>query len=256
MRILVIIFFLLILGIPFAVSAAIDDLEIQKQKKVNILENSPDTLTPMQREKLRDEIQGIEVEQKKQEIQKEDNTQKNNNIQKPPLNVVADEPSPWWKDWEAWGVILAILGMIAGTVGYIISRKKGRVTTTYFKQIDSVYSTFKMKSYRLEAELYRLRDMVTEDFKEGKLDQSSFTLLEERIEKYLSEIREQILDEQFGGLPGNLKSKLSEMLNNGEITKTEYKKFHSLITDSTLNAKDKDALNKLVKEWSTKDTEQ
>lgn len=175
------------------------------------------------------------------------------NIQKI-LNRDAQNGSPWYKDWEAWGVILAILGACAAIIGYFAQRKKSTVTTGYFKDIDNAYTTFKMKGYRCEAELYRLRDIITEDFKQGNMDENAFQLLDNRIEKYLSEIRENIINEKFGGMPAHLKDSLKNMLESGEITNEEYKKFHGLVDQSTLSAKEKVDLDKIVRDWSEKDT--
>jgi len=43
-----------------------------------------------------------------------------------------------------------------------------------------------------ETELYDLKEVVTLELKKGNIDESSFQLLENRIEKYLDEIKEKI----------------------------------------------------------------
>jgi len=174
------------------------------------------------------------------------------NIRKLPF-FNSDNETPWYKNWEAWGVILAVLGAIAASIGYFVSKRKSKLTTHYFKEIDDVYSSYKLKGYRCEAELYRVRDMISEDFKGGKMDEGSFQLLDGRVEKYLSEVREGIINQRFGGMPENLKAELTNMLGSGEITEAEYKKFHELIGKSTLSSEDKSSLNTLVKNWKEED---
>ena len=65
-----------------------------------------------------------------------------------------------------------------------------------------------MNSRRCEAELYRLKDVTFEMLKSGKIDESSYDVIKERIDEYLNEVREQIVDERLGGFPRKLKDSL------------------------------------------------
>ena len=49
-----------------------------------------------------------------------------------------------------------------------------------------------MNAIQCEAELYKLKDEVLDEFKEGMLDEDNHNILEQRIEKYMKEVREQI----------------------------------------------------------------
>lgn len=104
--------------------------------------------------------------------------------------------------WEAAGVILAIIG---AAVGWVVARKRRKSVSKYLTEIDDVFNQYKMKSKRCEAELYRLRDMISEELKKGNIDENAYTILDKRLDEYLREVRESELNEKFGGMPEKLK---------------------------------------------------
>ncbi|MBN1494478.1 hypothetical protein JW911_01925 [Candidatus Peregrinibacteria bacterium] len=147
-------------------------------------------------------------------------------------------------------IIIALIALILGITGYsLATKRKQRSISKYMTQIDNTYSEFKMKSKRCEAELYRLRDIVDEELKSGKLDEGAYQLLMNRIEGYMVEIQKQIVNEKFGGLPENLKSELFNMMENGEISEKEYEKFQTLINKSELSGNEQSTLLKTVKDF-------
>lgn len=89
-------------------------------------------------------------------------------------------------------LLVSMIGVILAISGFSLSnKKKQKFLKKYFHEIDDVYSAFKMKGERCEAELYRLQDLIEHELKEGRIDENTFQLLEKRIEKYLKEIKEQ-----------------------------------------------------------------
>jgi len=158
-------------------------------------------------------------------------------------------------DWGLfWTVVGATAGVAALLAGWYYTRKKRKSISRFMTEIDDTYSSFKMKSRRCEAELYRLKDMVSDELKKGKIDENIYMVLEKRIEDYLKEIREQILNEKFGGLPSNMKSELKKMLKDEEISAEEYKKFEALLKKTEGMEKDeKEELGKMVKKWRDED---
>ena len=66
-------------------------------------------------------------------------------------------------------------------------RKRGRVKTL-LDDIDNVFFSHKKNARRCEAELYRLKDIVLEDYKNGKINEQSYDVLNERIDDYLSKL--------------------------------------------------------------------
>lgn len=97
--------------------------------------------------------------------------------------------SEYWVEFLA--LIISIIGLILGITGFTISNaKKKKSVSKMINEIDNTFHTFKIKSKRCEAELYRLHDIVDEELKNGKIDESAYQLLVNRIEKYIKEIKE------------------------------------------------------------------
>ena len=63
-------------------------------------------------------------------------------------------------------------------------------------EVDNVYSRFKMNTRRCETELYKLRDQVLGEFKEGMIDEENYNVLDKRINEYMKEIKEEIVREE------------------------------------------------------------
>ena len=72
-------------------------------------------------------------------------------------------------------------------------KRKGRILVKRFmNEVDNIYSRFKMNSIRCESELLRLKNDVLNEFKEGIIDEQNFKILDERIDHYLTEVREEV----------------------------------------------------------------
>ena len=90
-----------------------------------------------------------------------------------------------------------------------------------------------MKPKQCEAELHQLREEIANSFKKGKIDTISFGILDKRIAGYLIELRERIVDDDFGGIPNKLKDQISASLEDGEIGEDEYKAFKLILEKTT-----------------------
>ncbi len=117
-------------------------------------------------------------------------------------------------------------------------------------EIDTVYGRFKMNARRCEAELYRLRDLIAIDLKEGKLEGSSFGILDKRLEEYMKEIQERIIDEGLGNFPAKLKAALASLAQKGEMDLAQLDALDRLIsaTDGIADA-DKVRLRQTLERW-------
>lgn len=154
-------------------------------------------------------------------------------------------------NWEAMGVMLFI---ISGVVTWFITRRKKRKIGKLMHEVDNAYSKFKMNTKRCEAELYRLKDIIDEQFKKGKLDEGSYNILEKRISDYMREIREQIINEKFGGLPTKLHGEIDKMLEDGKISKEEYENIKKVLKDTTgVKEGEKEEIRELIDKWKRKD---
>ena len=110
-----------------------------------------------------------------------------------------------------------------------------------------------MKAKRCEAELYRLKDIVDTELKSGKIDDSTYSLLTNRIEGYMIDIQKQIVNEKFGGLPASLKEEMFKMMEDGEITEIEFETMQKLIKRSELSVTEQDSLLAQIKDFKKQD---
>lgn len=97
--------------------------------------------------------------------------------------------SEYWVQFLA--LLVGLIGVFLAVSGYsIAASKKKKSISTLINEIDDTFESFKWKSKRCEAELYRLQDVMDEKLKGGKLDESAYHLLVNRIEKYLKEVQD------------------------------------------------------------------
>ncbi len=168
-----------------------------------------------------------------------------------PVGEARPPPESSETNWEAIGVILLVVG---GATGWIFSRRKRGRVKKLIDETDRIYSSFKMKSRRCEAELYRLKDMVLDEFKNGKIDEHSYAIIDKRIEDYLKEVREQIVNERFGGMPTAIRQNLKAMMEDGEISEADFKNLQRILREaSDVGEKDKEELSELFEKWKKED---
>lgn len=116
-------------------------------------------------------------------------------------NINKKEDAPGWGTKiqsmfsEYWvqmlALIVSVVGLFLAVSGFSLANKKKRkYLKKFLHEIDDVYSSYKMKSKRCEAELYRLEDQIDDRLKAGKIDENTYHLLEGRIKRYLDEMKE------------------------------------------------------------------
>ncbi len=89
-------------------------------------------------------------------------------------------------------IIGGVFTVIIAIVGWHFTQRNKNTMGKYLTHIDTTYSSFKMNAQDCETELHKLRKSITEDLKKGKLEESSYAILEKRIDDYLKEVRDQI----------------------------------------------------------------
>ena len=82
---------------------------------------------------------------------------------------------------------LAIGGVVAT---WILRYSKRRRTSTYLKRINNVYDDYQHDVSKCEEELFRLKEKIEDDYADGKIESSTFTILDKRISSHLSAIKE------------------------------------------------------------------
>ena len=102
---------------------------------------------------------------------------------------------------EQIATLISIGGAGAAVVGWMVrtrsaSRRRKILFKNLMDEIDDIYSRFKMNARRCEAELYKLRDQVLDEFKEGAIDEDNYKVLDKRLDGYMKEIKEEIAREE------------------------------------------------------------
>lgn len=134
-------------------------------------------------------------------------------------------------------------------LGRAISSQK-RYLKRLLNESDTVYTRFKMNARRCEAELYRLKDVIATDLKEGRLEEQSYAILEKRLDSYMKEIQERIIDENLGSFPAKLKDSLHQLMEKGEMGEYEFAAIEKIILASNeVPEVDKIRLRESLERW-------
>jgi len=149
-------------------------------------------------------------------------------------------------NWEMIGVILFV---VAGAIGWFVSKRVRGKTAKLIREIDDLHKKHQQNPKKCEKELVTLREKIMEEFKGGSVNEQSLSLLEGRIDRYLKELRTEIIDKFI--LPDEVENTITEILADGIITKDEYEQFMKVL--KKVKVKDKDQLLKLVKQWKKQD---
>jgi hypothetical protein len=97
---------------------------------------------------------------------------------------------------EEIAAIISLCGLTAGAGGWIFrkysARKRHKILfNKLMEDIDDIYTRFKMNTLQCETELYKQKNQVLEDFKQGLIDEEKYNVLDMRINNYLREIEEE-----------------------------------------------------------------
>jgi hypothetical protein len=94
--------------------------------------------------------------------------------------------------WTMLEVILAAVALVVTVIivgaAWFSSRRKRDHVKELIDQIDDAFFHFQRNSRRCEAELYRLKDIVLEQYKNGTINEANYTILDERIDDYLNKL--------------------------------------------------------------------
>jgi len=166
--------------------------------------------------------------------------------------IVQNQTSPQEKgvNWESIGAIVGIAGLAAGFLGWFLSRKERGTTAKYLREIDRAFNQYRDDTSRCESALYDIKEKIEKEFSHGKINDSAFSILDARLDKYLAEVRKGVISTQFK-LSEETKKKLENMLEDGVISKEEYATF-SKMNIKELSAKDRARLKSLMKKWEEK----
>ncbi len=95
-----------------------------------------------------------------------------------------------WKNLDFIGIVLAIiLSIFSFTFSYYYYRKKHSTTTNFLKMIDKAYSQFSIDTMACEERLVELNEQINSLYYKKKIDEQSYTLLNNKIHLYLEKLK-------------------------------------------------------------------
>ena len=151
---------------------------------------------------------------------------------------------------SAGSVVAAVAGLTAWAIRRRSQRAQARHMRNLLDEMDGVYAQFKMNTRRCEAELHRLRGVIADELKRGNLTEQSYAILDKRLDSYMREIQEQIIDERFGGFPARLKNALYRMVRESEIGEQDFDSMEKLLLEvGEVSDADRAQLKELLTRW-------
>jgi hypothetical protein len=159
-----------------------------------------------------------------------------------------------WGDPEVIVGIIALVAVGGGSAYGVYRRKKkqGRFSDL-LTDLDEVYKSYKMNPHKCEIELEKMRALVNEDLKHGVIDENNYSILKERIDELIREIRSDSLHSEVKDIPKELELRIKDMLIDGEISRAEYDKLLPIIMGSEMASEDKEKMEKVVESWMKED---
>jgi hypothetical protein len=160
----------------------------------------------------------------------------------------------WIDNPEVMVGIIALVAVAGGSAYGVYRRKKkqGRFSDL-LTDLDEVYKSYKMNPHKCEIELEKMRALVNEDLKKGVIDENNYSILKERIDELIREIRSDSLHTQVKDIPKELELRIKDMLIDGEISRAEYDKLLPIIMGSEMASEDKKRMEKVVESWMKED---
>jgi hypothetical protein len=110
-----------------------------------------------------------------------------------------------------------------------------------------------MHPRRCERELEKIKSEVETDLKSSVIDENNYSILKERINEIIQEIRSESVRSKIGDLPKDIELRIKDMLIDGKISRKEYNKFMLALKGSDMASKDKKQMEKLIDKWLKED---
>ena len=159
-----------------------------------------------------------------------------------PLNIMSDF-------WQFMQVVLVIVGALIAW--WLTTRKRNRVAKLLDK-VERVHVEASRNPHATERELLGFKNVIAAELKKGKIDESSYLILDKRIDDYIRNVRERIIEEKFSTLPSSLKNELKIMIDDGKVTEGEVYAFEKVLSSSSVSERDKGELRSFLSEWQAR----
>lgn len=151
----------------------------------------------------------------------------------------------------AIGATMTVLGAL---FGFMRLRRGRGILHREMDALNAAYEGTQANPATCELVLSERRARAHVLFREGRLDEARFGVLERRIEHLQRQVRTAVLDERFDFLPRGIARKLEQLLADGTVTAWESKAFEAILrTERLLTASQKEQVRRLVAGWSQRD---
>jgi hypothetical protein len=158
--------------------------------------------------------------------------------------------------WDVWSIIIEVL-VIGGTgllafIGYSRIRRKKGALKIYMAEIEEISAEEDPEKY--EQKLNDLEEIISDEFKEGRMEDLHFLMLQEFITGRRGEVRKAAITSKFQRLPEGIGKELDDMLKDGKISRKEYEGFVATISKTTtLSESEKAELSQMIEKWEVED---
>ena len=111
-----------------------------------------------------------------------------------------------------------------------------------------------MHPRKCEHKLENIKTEVDSDLKRSVIDENNYSILKERINDIIQEIRQESVRSKIGELPKDIELRIKDILIDGKINRKEYNKFMVALKGSAMAPKDKKQIEKLIETRMKEDT--
>ena len=87
--------------------------------------------------------------------------------------------------------VISVIGVLGGVAGYFIRSRKRRMVSHYLAKIDSIHNDYAVDREECRRQLQQLKREVIEKLNKGKIEESQFSLIDQRITDHLKDLAEQ-----------------------------------------------------------------
>jgi hypothetical protein len=155
-------------------------------------------------------------------------------------------------EWDVWSIIIeAIVVIFTGifaAIGIIKMRKKRSKLKEYMDKIENITSQEKPER-QIELDLFDLKKEIKEEFSKGLITENHYIILERMVDDAIGDLRQSIVESRVS-MPESLKEDVKEVLDDGMVTKDEYKELADKIrTTKELSEIERLKLNSLLSRW-------
>lgn len=96
----------------------------------------------------------------------------------------------WLDNPEVVVGLIGVFILVGGSAFGVFRRKKKQHRfSDLLTKLDDIYTSFKMNPQRCETELKKIKSTINEDLKKGVIDENNYTILKDRVDEILGEIK-------------------------------------------------------------------